>query len=77
MLTYFTDGSYAGTCQYFPDLDGDGRADLHSIMGTWTNKAETWFNRCGLIDLSGDDNGWDQVCYLHIRIFLFPIRLYV
>lgn len=25
------DSSVAGTCQYFPDLDGNGRADLHSI----------------------------------------------
>jgi hypothetical protein len=51
-------GSWAGTCQYFPDLDGDGRADLHSNMDSITNKAETFFNRCGLIDLSGDDAGW-------------------
>ncbi|KAG9255973.1 uncharacterized protein F5Z01DRAFT_531189 [Emericellopsis atlantica] len=54
------DGSYAGTCQYFPDLNGNGRADLHSIMGTWTNKAETWFNRdCALRDAHGDDPGGD------------------
>ena len=52
------DGSYAGTCQYFPDLNGNGRADLHSIMGTWTNKAETWFNKdCALRDADGDDPG--------------------
>lgn len=50
------DGSYAGTCQYFPDLDGNGRADLHSITGTWHNFAETWFNPdCGLPDNQGDD----------------------
>ncbi|ETS78505.1 hypothetical protein PFICI_10567 [Pestalotiopsis fici W106-1] len=48
-------GGYAGTCQYLPDLDGDGRADLHSIIGTWTNQAYTWFNRCGLTDVTGDD----------------------
>jgi hypothetical protein len=52
------DGSWAGTCQYFPDLDGDNRADLHSIMGSFTNRGETFFNRCGLMDLEGDDAGW-------------------
>ncbi|KAL9572343.1 hypothetical protein ACKAV7_003544 [Fusarium commune] len=51
-------GSWAGTCQYFPDLDGDGRADLHSIMSTFTNRGETFFNRCGLTDAVGDDAGW-------------------
>ncbi|KAK6846292.1 hypothetical protein PG987_001480 [Apiospora arundinis] len=45
----------AGTCMYYPDLDGDGRADKHAILGTWTNQAETWFNRCGLPDVEGDD----------------------
>ncbi|KAK7942571.1 uncharacterized protein PG986_011684 [Apiospora aurea] len=45
----------AGTCVYYPDLDGDGRADKHNILGTWTNEAETWFNRCGLADVVGDD----------------------
>ncbi|KAI4602200.1 hypothetical protein KJ359_009438 [Pestalotiopsis sp. 9143b] len=30
------EADYAGTCQYLPDLDGDGRADLHSIIGTYT-----------------------------------------
>jgi hypothetical protein len=50
------EGSYAGTCQFFPDLDGNGRADLHSIRGTFTNEAETWFNpSCGLDDNSGND----------------------
>lgn len=49
-------GTYAGTCQFFPDLDGNGRADLHSIRGTFTNEAETWFNpSCGLDDHFGDD----------------------
>ncbi|KAM0547793.1 hypothetical protein ACHAPJ_010254 [Fusarium lateritium] len=51
-------GSWAGTCQYFPDLDGDGRADLHSIMATFTNRGETFFNRCGMTDTTGDDAGW-------------------
>ncbi|GKU19782.1 unnamed protein product [Fusarium langsethiae] len=51
-------GSWAGTCQYFPDLDGDGRADLHSIMATFDNRGETFFNRCGMTDNTGDDAGW-------------------
>ncbi|KAM0330967.1 hypothetical protein ACHAQA_003924 [Verticillium albo-atrum] len=52
------DGSVAGTCQYFPDFDGNGRADLHSIKGTWTNQGETWLNpSCGLRDATGDDPG--------------------
>ncbi|KAK2669954.1 SGNH hydrolase superfamily [Fusarium oxysporum f. sp. vasinfectum] len=51
-------GSWAGTCQYFPDLDGDGRADLHSIMATFGNRGETFFNRCGMTDNTGDDAGW-------------------
>jgi len=29
------DGRFAGTCLYFPDLNGDGRADLHQIRGTF------------------------------------------
>jgi len=54
------DGSWAGTCQYFPDLDGDGRADLHSVTTTLENKAETWLNKCGGGDSVGDDPGWEQ-----------------
>lgn len=30
------EGSVAGTCEYFPDLDGGSRADMHSILGTWS-----------------------------------------
>lgn len=30
------EGSVAGTCEYFPDLDGGGRAHMHSILGTWS-----------------------------------------
>ncbi|RFN46103.1 integrin alpha n-terminal [Fusarium flagelliforme] len=51
-------GTWTGTCQYFPDLDGDGRADLHSIMNSFGNRGETFFNRCGLTDNIGDDAGW-------------------
>ncbi|KAK8108347.1 uncharacterized protein PG998_010360 [Apiospora kogelbergensis] len=49
------DGNVAGTCVFYPDLDGDGRADMHSVLGTWTNQAETFFNRCGIQDTEGDD----------------------
>lgn len=49
-------GSQAGTCMYFPDLDGNGRADTHGVKGTWANEAETWYNpSCGLEDTTGDD----------------------
>ncbi|KAF9873870.1 hypothetical protein CkaCkLH20_08604 [Colletotrichum karsti] len=49
-------GAVAGACEYFPDLDGNGRADLHAIKGSWTNEAETWFNMCGT-EGKGDDAG--------------------
>ncbi|KAF5612104.1 killer toxin subunits alpha beta, partial [Fusarium sp. NRRL 25303] len=56
------EGSVAGTCQYFPDLDGNGRADLHSITGTENNKADTWLSaECGLNDRSGDSFGLNGV----------------
>ncbi|RSM12379.1 hypothetical protein CEP52_002563 [Fusarium oligoseptatum] len=48
-------GSYAGSCQYFPDLNGDGRADLHSIQGTFPNTAVTAYNVCDG-NRSGDDS---------------------
>ncbi len=49
-------GSYAGTCQYLPDLDGNGRADLHSIINVFTNMAVSWLsNSCSLEDHTGDD----------------------
>ena len=51
-------GAYAGTCQYFPDLDGNGRTDLHSITDVFQNTAETWLNpSCSLRDAQGDDPG--------------------
>ncbi|KAK7420361.1 hypothetical protein QQX98_002784 [Neonectria punicea] len=50
-------GDVAGTCMYYPDLDGNGRADQHSILGTWTNEARTSFNpSCGVTDEEGDDS---------------------
>ncbi|KAM0257394.1 hypothetical protein ACHAPA_011776 [Fusarium lateritium] len=48
-------GSYAGSCQYFPDLNGDGRADLHSIQATFPNTAVSAYNICGG-NRSGDDS---------------------
>lgn len=50
------EGKQAGTCEYFPDLDGNGRADLHSLRGTFTNEADTYLSQlCRLRDVEGDD----------------------
>lgn len=50
-------GQVAGTCEYFVDLDGNGRADIHGILGTFTNEAKTSLAPdCGLRDTKpGDD----------------------
>lgn len=40
---------------FYPDLDGNGRADQHSLRGTFTNEADTTLNTCGLEDTKGDD----------------------
>ena len=48
-------GDVAGSCTYFPDLNGNGRADMHSIKYSWYNTAETWFSRCGRPNKVGDD----------------------
>ncbi|CAG7955405.1 unnamed protein product [Penicillium salamii] len=37
-------GAQAGSCTYFPDLNGDGRADMHAIKYSFINSAETWFS---------------------------------
>lgn len=51
------EGSVAGTLHVLPDLDGNGRADMHEILGTWNNEAESWFNpACGMADATGDDS---------------------
>ncbi|KAL5362439.1 hypothetical protein BJX96DRAFT_177152 [Aspergillus floccosus] len=50
-------GAVAGSCTYFPDLDGNGRADMHSVIDSLANKAETWFSRCGRPNKVGDDGG--------------------
>ncbi|ETS79802.1 hypothetical protein PFICI_07331 [Pestalotiopsis fici W106-1] len=49
-------GYKAGTCTYYVDMDGDGRADQHSILGTFTNQAETSLNLCGGGGDSSDDS---------------------
>ncbi|KAL3431446.1 hypothetical protein BDV09DRAFT_188416 [Aspergillus tetrazonus] len=49
------EGAVAGSCTYFPDLDGDGRADMHAITHSMLNTAETWYNKCELTDSTGDD----------------------
>ncbi|KAH8883564.1 hypothetical protein GQ53DRAFT_732005 [Thozetella sp. PMI_491] len=47
-------GTVAGTCAYYPDLDGGGRADQHQVLATFDNTAHTWFNVCNG-DPQGDD----------------------
>jgi hypothetical protein len=49
-------GYMSGTCTYYVDMDGDGRADQHSILGTFTNQAETSLNLCGGGGDSTDDS---------------------
>ncbi|CAH0054256.1 unnamed protein product [Clonostachys solani] len=51
-------GNAAGTCEFWADLDGNGRADEHCIEGSFTNKARTWLNpSCGAgSDATGDDD---------------------
>jgi hypothetical protein len=54
------EGAVAGSCTYFPDLNGDGLADMHAITHSMTNTAETWYNGCrGGVgkDHTGDDDG--------------------
>ncbi|KAL3463731.1 SGNH hydrolase-type esterase domain-containing protein [Aspergillus heterothallicus] len=48
-------GAVEGSCTYFPDLNGDGRADMHSIWNSITNTAQTWYNECATKDHTGDD----------------------
>ena len=48
-------GAVEGSCTYFPDLDGNGRADMHSIIHSIDNTAKTWFSLCGRTDKTGDD----------------------
>jgi hypothetical protein len=48
-------GAQAGSCTYFPDLDGNGRADMHVITHSMRNTAETWFSCCGRVNKKGDN----------------------
>lgn len=48
------EGAVAGSCTYYPDLDGDGHADMHAVKYSFTNTAETWFTRCS-VNKVGDD----------------------
>ncbi|KAL2859212.1 hypothetical protein BJX68DRAFT_252247 [Aspergillus pseudodeflectus] len=46
----------AGTCVYFPDLDGNGRADMHVIRDVYSNQAATWYNpSCAVVNHQGDE----------------------
>lgn len=49
-------GSYAGTCQSYPDLDGNGRGDMVSVTDSVTNVGFGWLSPdCGLPNAKGDD----------------------
>ncbi|KUJ11379.1 uncharacterized protein LY89DRAFT_739567 [Mollisia scopiformis] len=49
-------GNAAGSCIYYPDLDGNGRADEHFVLESFTNRAKTSLSpNCGLQDATGDD----------------------
>lgn len=49
-------GAMQGLCEHFPDLDGNGRADLHAVDSV-KNTATTWFNLCPgeSFSTNGDD----------------------
>ncbi|RDW68818.1 putative esterase [Aspergillus mulundensis] len=52
------EGKVAGSCVYYPDLNGDGYADIHAVTHSMENTAETWYSGCGegvLKDHEGDD----------------------
>ncbi|KAJ5817786.1 hypothetical protein N7447_007794 [Penicillium robsamsonii] len=48
-------GTVEGSCTYFPDLNGDGFADMHAITHSINNTAETWYNDCSGKNHFGDD----------------------
>ncbi|KAK0099309.1 hypothetical protein ONS96_008539 [Cadophora gregata f. sp. sojae] len=53
-------GLAAGGCLYYPDLDGNGRADEHYVLESFNNKAMTSLSPdCGLVDVTGDDASFD------------------
>jgi hypothetical protein len=39
------EGTNQGSCMHYPDLNGDGRADM-TFVDSLTNTATTWFNMC-------------------------------
>lgn len=51
------EGAMQGSCLHWPDLDGNGGADM-SFVDSFTNKAQTWFNIWGSEGTSdsGDDS---------------------
>ncbi|KAL4902118.1 hypothetical protein BDW74DRAFT_187076 [Aspergillus multicolor] len=54
------EGKVAGSCTYYPDLNGDGYADIHAVTNSMDNTAETWYSGCAegeLKDHTGDDGG--------------------
>lgn len=53
-------GLAAGGCIYYADLDGNGRADEHFVLESFTNRAKSSLSPdCGLIDATGDDATMD------------------
>lgn len=55
-------GQAAGTCEHFVDIDGNGRADIHYILGTFTNEARTSLSpNCGLVDTEPGDDPYEPL----------------
>lgn len=50
------EGPGQGSCLHWPDLDGNGRADMH-FVDSLANTAQTWFNICP--GEGSSDNGDD------------------
>ncbi|KAF4975545.1 hypothetical protein FZEAL_7691 [Fusarium zealandicum] len=49
-------GNAQGSCEFWTDIDGNGRADEHFVLGTFNNEARTALAPdCGLRDKTGDD----------------------
>ncbi|KAF4470857.1 fg-gap repeat domain-containing [Fusarium albosuccineum] len=55
-------GNAQGSCEFWADIDGNGRADEDFILGTFNNKARTALApSCGLRDNTGDDGETSNV----------------
>ncbi|KFY17830.1 hypothetical protein V492_00359 [Pseudogymnoascus sp. VKM F-4246] len=53
-------GLAAGSCIFYADLDGNGRADEHYVLESFNNIAYTSMSpSCGLSDVTGDDDDMD------------------